>query len=423
MSTVMQRLRDYLKDNKEFKQAFEKSFELAQQYKIPQFAEYKLTTFDDYIKFYEDMLTWVPTENMDGSAVYYHLCVSYFVINLPPVRAYQTPIRPDSVEPWGWLSQWLIDWAKEIGKFADDERSINAKSLETFKLAKNYRIDDYKEPEKGWKTFNEFFARELKDGKRPIDGREKVIVSPADSVFDGWWQIDDKAEVTLKHLRWSITELLKDSDYGSKFSGGKFMHAFLNTNDYHRQHAPVAGKVLEAKVIQGLCYLEVSLTYIVLSLTHVLKVAPEPADENGKHGLSMRRRIHPPSANGLEDPPVAKLGEEAVMPDSPGYQFLQARGCIIIDTTGYENDIGLVAVLPIGMAMVSSVVLNPKIIPVKGQKNPVVKKGEEISHFEMGGSDIVVCFQKQSKGDVIITTPFERHNDVGKEIAVYSPDA
>ncbi|PIL23623.1 hypothetical protein GSI_14936 [Ganoderma sinense ZZ0214-1] len=77
-------------------------------------------------------------------------------------------------------------------------------------------------------------------------------------------------------------------------------------------------------------------------------------------------------------------------PNSPGYQFLQARALILI-----ENKIGLVAVLPIGMAQVSSVVLSVK-------EGDTVKKGQEIAFFQLGGSDVVtvMVFQKDAKVDL-----------------------
>ena len=81
--------------------------------------------------------------------------------------------------------------------------------------------------------------------------------------------------------------------------------------------------------------------------------------------------------------PSAELVPDA--PDSPGYQFIQARGMVLID-----SDIGLVAVLPIGMAQVSSVVLSVK-------PGDYVEKGQEISRFQLGGSDIVMVFQKDAQ--------------------------
>ena len=90
-------------------------------------------------------------------------------------------------------------------------------------------------------------------------------------------------------------------------------------------------------------------------------------------------------------------------PDSPGYQFLQARGLILID----NKDVGLVAVLPIGMAQVSLVVLRVK-------KGDVVEKGQEISYFQFGGSDIVMVFQKDSK--VKLDQIPDIHYNVGSQI-------
>ena len=111
-------------------------------------------------------------------------------------------------------------------------------------------------------------------------------------------------------------------------------------------------QIVESHVIPGLNYLQVEKT----------------EDEHGRLRLRPRR----------------SLRAEPDAPDDAGYEFIQARGCIIIDT-GAKH--GLVAVLPIGMAQVSSVGLSVK----KGDK---VRKGDEISWFEFGGSDIVLVFEK-----------------------------
>ena len=46
----------------------------------------------------------------------------------------------------------------------------------------HFRIDmgDFAEPEGGFVTFNEFFARPLKPGRRPVDAAADGIVSPVD---------------------------------------------------------------------------------------------------------------------------------------------------------------------------------------------------------------------------------------------------
>lgn len=256
-----------------------------------------------------------------------------------------------------------------------------------------------------WRTFNEFFARRLVDPKRrPIDPQNNpadpnVIVSPADSAFDGSWTIDDNAEVTFntinsKGLTWPISELLADSSYGKLFAGGTFAHAFLSPANYHRQHAPVAGKVVEAKVVHGQCYLQV-----------VAK--PSPTTE-GHHELSMVRRWSPPTSI---SPASGAPNNEFDAPDTPGYQFLQTRGIVIIKS----HTLGYVAVLPMGMAQVSSVVLTC-------EKGDELKKGDEISYFQFGGSDIVLVFQKDAHVNwtAKVKDPPVVHY-VGQEIATASP--
>ncbi|KAK7694883.1 hypothetical protein QCA50_002071 [Cerrena zonata] len=376
-------------DNVQFKIDFQISFEEAKSYDLPQFKEFNIDTFDDYLHHYDKYLTWIPTENQDSTSVYHHLCVFYFVLDLTPVNQYQTPIVPSG--PWMWLSQWIIDYAVEVGKFQDSPESITAASLQSFRDSPKYRIDDYIEPSDGWKTFNEFFARKIKPELRPIDGPDDdlIIVGPADSVYDGEWDVDSDAFTSFKGVPWSISQLLADTQNGALFAGGKFCHSFLGPTDYHRQHAPVRGTVVEAKIIPGICYLEVAME----------------KDNAGNPKMVMKRGLAPlPRPQGS----IIPTDSDLFAPDVPGYQFLQARALILID----NPTIGLVAVMPIGMAQVSSVVLSVK-------QGDIVEKGEEISYFQFGGSDCVMVFQ--STANVSFTTTLNEHFNFGQQVAKANP--
>ena len=304
------------------------------------------------------------------------------MIDIKPFKdKYQSAIAPDTKAPYLFLSQWLVDYANEFGDFMNTPESLTKESLASFyavKPASVYHLDDYIIPAGGWRNFNDFFAREVKKGARPIASPTdpSVVVSPADAVWDGSWPVDNADDVTTfvtsKGIPWPIQTLLADSEYANHFQGGTFTHSFLNTTDYHRQHAPVAGKVLEAKVIQGLCYLEV---------------------------------VSEPAANG----PVLSMRRKLDAPDDPGYQFIQSRGLVII-----ESEIGLVAVLPIGMAQVSSVVLTVA-------KGATLEKGEEISYFQLGGSDIVMVFQAGANVKFPGIEPGKVHFNQGKRLATATP--
>lgn len=255
------------------------------------------------------------------------------------------------------FQEWIIRFARDWGKFLDTPESI--KNLETFYRDKDFHMEDYYVAPSGWLTFNQFFAREIKPGKRPVAGLcdDKVIVSPADSVYQGFWKIDEKSEITVKGMKYSVKQLLDGSQYKDAFKGGVFTHSFLNVNDYHRYHVPVGGQVLETKVILGRMYLGVA-----------------------------------------KDPKTGKL----VPVDDEGWQMTQARGLIVLKT----KNLGLVAVLPIGMAQVSSVTLTPDV-------GDTLVKGEEFGFFQFGGSDIITVFQA---GKVKLTAKPDVHYLQGQKI-------
>ena len=87
--------------------------------------------------------------------------------------------------------------------------------------------------------------------------------------------------------------------------------------------------------------------------------------------------------------------------DGTGYQFTQDRGLIVID-----SPLGLVAVLPIGMAQVSSVTLTAEV-------GAALSKGEEFGFFSFGGSDIVTLFEA---GKVQIEAKVGTHYNQGRQI-------
>jgi phosphatidylserine decarboxylase len=394
---IVQELVDKMEAEPRMKEAMQEAFTLAYATGVVQFKEYNVHNVDDYMRYMNDFLHWVPTENSSGRNVYFHSCMFYFIIDMPPIRDWQSPIDPDSKAPWRWLSDWLIRYAQQVGLWMDNPDSITAESLLSFYQNKSYRMQDYIYPPGGWKTFNEFFARHIEPDKRQIGSPsdDSIIVSPADCTFDGTWEINeftaDVEKFDVKGIPWTIKKLLADDGLGAAFAGGVFTHSFLNANDYHRQHAPVAGTVIEAKVIPGICYLEV--------------IVHTPATLHSGMGLDMNRYLAPANSKnipsqdrGLSLPMLAQIGDlgslfanfvpppDLLMKDRPGYQFLQARGLILID----NPLLGLVAVLPVGMAQISSVVLSVK-------PGDTVTKGQEISYFQFGGSDVIMVFQKRAK--------------------------
>jgi phosphatidylserine decarboxylase len=333
-----------------------------------------VTNLDQYYKWMNDLLYWIPSEDFTGKNIYNHLCASYFIVDQDPVLQLQSKVTPHNrALPLTPLSKWLVKYANAMGAFLDTEASLTPASEKSFYDSPSYNLTEYIRPHGGWKTFNQIFARNFKPGLRPVAAisDQTVIVSPADSTFDGQWEVRQDSHVTVKNLHWKISELLEGSPYKDRFINGQFMHSFLSPADYHRQHAPVGGKVLEARVIPGQVYLEVEAV---------------PNDQGG-HDIRPKRSFD--------------------APDNAGYQFAQARGLIVLDTP-----IGLVAVVPIGMCQVSSVIMT-------AEAGVTVRKGEELSYFQFGGSDIILVFEAAS--NVSFTAQLNVHYKMGTRIAQAFP--
>ena len=153
-------------------------------------------------------------------------------------------------------------------------------------------------------------------------------------------------------------QLLHKSKYADKFNGGHFIHLFLGPYSYHRFHTPVAGKVIECYPLDGQVYLDVALS------AGQFNAADSATD---------------------------------------GYEFLQARGVLTVDTAGSESgDVGVVAVLPIGMCQVSGVNMTHKT-------GVACDKGEEFGYFTFGGSDIIILLQKGTNPEFKPGTEYYSH--------------
>lgn len=371
---VVQELIDMISQNG-WKEKFEQALQNAQQYKIDAMSD--IQSLDDYFAWLDKQLHWVPVEDYYGKTVYEHVCKFYFLLDQEPVLSLQNKVAPsEKMQPLTPLSAWMVKFVQSFGAFMDTPESLTPESEKTFYESPLYNMDEYMRPRGGWKTYNDLFARFCKPGLRPVAAitDPTVIVSPADATFGGQWEIRADSHVNIKGLHWQVMELLEGSPYADRFKGGYFTHSFLNTFDYHREHAPVPGTIVESRNIQGTVYLQVV-------------AEPIPGDPDGKHRI------------------VAKRTFDA--PDKPGYEFIQTRGLVVID-----SPIGLVAVLPMGMAQVSSVVLTAEV-------GRTLRKGEEISYFQFGGSDIVMLFEARS--NVSFTAQPNVHYRYGTRLAKAYP--
>lgn len=310
--------------------------------------------FYDYIDWAVTCMPWTLLDDEEHPTLYSSIdqsvCYIWFLLDQPleelkdcgyyyPTLQYHEPVA-------GWLKEYSDDW----GDFLDTPESWND---EYFRRAMedptmNMQYGWYGD-ENIWGTFNEFFARHLlSPSMRPIALSE--VVSPADSKPQGIWDIGEDGmlvqqdDVVIKSaVIDSVPQLIgSDSDYADAFNGGTLTHTFLDVNDYHRYHAPVSGTILEVRKIPAI---------------------------NAAGGITI-----------WDAEKQRYILEDAI----PGWQMIETRDCVIIDTEEY----GLVAMLPIGMSQICSCNWEESV-----QVGARVTKGDPMGYFLFGGSDIVLLFQ------------------------------
>jgi phosphatidylserine decarboxylase len=329
-----------------------------------------LEEYYDFIDWAAKAMPWSILPNVPYSKLYDQIDQSldyfYFINDQPLPELKGKGYYYNSLQYHEPYRTWLIHFIKEWGKYLSKEGSWKyeyyQKALEDdrFGLQKGW----YEDPSK-WKTFNDFFARYLKSpDQRPIASPNdpSVVASPADSQPQGIWKIDNNSNivhrkgVTIKSTIFRSVAVLigEGSAYKNKFVNGTLTHTFLDVYDYHRYHFPVDGTIREVRIIKG--------------------------DE---------------AAGGVTTWD-AKLKRYVLDSNTPGWQNIETRGSVIIET----EDHGLVALLPIGMSQICSINFEDTV--KVGSK---VKKGDMLGTFLFGGSDFVLIFQ--SKVDFKLTVPRE----------------
>ena len=353
------------------------------------------TTFDEYVTYLTVYGRWLPHQSTnpvwvnpsptapivgEHREVYDYLCWFFWMIDQPLVS-----LDGGVLQNIPWFADFLVQWAVAWGDFLDTPESFNDEILQTWiKESPRYRIQEDSmigDPPRsnnpsGWLTFNQFFARELNPGLRRITNLtdNTTVAVPADCTFKRHFDIDEtgtiQPPITIKgtHTYATVQQLLHGSEYAEAFNGGHFIHLFLGPYSYHRFHTPVAGTVKECYPLAGQVYLQVALS----------------------------------------------AGQfDAADSATDGYEFLQARGVLTVDTAGSGcGDVGVVAVLPIGMCQVSGVNMTH-------ETGMVCVKGDEFGYFTFGGSDIIILLQKGTnpQWNSKFTPNTEYYSHYGTELA------
>ncbi|KAG6840071.1 hypothetical protein C0991_009183 [Blastosporella zonata] len=227
--------------------------------------------------------------------------------------------------PGGWFSQEAL---MAMGGFMEDF------------------IHDPDKPHFGFTSWDDFFTRRFKVGRRPIlrPNDLRVIVSACESsVYNIVSHVLQRDLFWLKEKSYSLADMLSDHPFLPEFVGGTVYQAYLSALSYHRWHTPVNGTVMDTQLVPGTYYSE---------------------------------------------SPAAGMDSVACT-DSQGYLTAVAtRAMVYIQAD--NPDIGLMCFMAVGMAEVSTC----EITVSKGDR---IVQGDELGAFHFGGSTHCLIFRSQTK--------------------------
>ncbi len=131
---------------------------------------------------------------------------------------------------------WLLD------------RRISALAVGPF-IRKN-RISMVDFEERRFTSFNDFFTRRLKPGRRPVDREACHLIAPCDSKLTVY-PIEPDFRFWVKGTEYTLGGLLQNEVLARNFLGGTLLLFRLTVGDYHRYAYPDDGFIGQSVRIQG----------------------------------------------------------------------------------------------------------------------------------------------------------------------------
>lgn len=119
--------------------------------------------------------------------------------------------------------------------------------------AKRYGADltEAARPLEDYRSFVDFFTRELREGVRQMPAAEQEIACPCDGTASISGRVEAGTLVQVKGHTYALAELLGDPDEADGFEGGTYCVLYLAPGDYHRYHWPWAGTIDTVRHVRG----------------------------------------------------------------------------------------------------------------------------------------------------------------------------
>lgn len=248
---------------------------------------------------------------------------------------------------------WTRDFVAARGKFLDSKESTG--TVKQWLDDSSLNNDQYVVPPEGFQSFNEFFTRNLKPGARTVAAPDddSVIVAPTDCMLNIIDPVTGETNIPTKlNQKLNVRELMAGSEYAKFFESGTAISCILLPDTYHHYHAVATGDIVESREDIAGSYWGID------DLTDFLN--------RGNIGYGRSYSV---------------------------FEHFR-RGYFVIKTKEH----GHVAMIPVGLDTIGSVVFENKYKKVTSDKPVPVRKGEKLGHFAYGGSLVITLTEKSIGG-------------------------
>jgi len=130
-------------------------------------------------------------------------------------------------------------------------QKLSRHKIKVFLEKMNMNHEDLIRKIEDFKSFNEFFTREIDLSKRPINADPRVCIAPVDGKILTYPKLNPDMTFQIKRNTFNLHKFLCDDKLTDKFSGGSMLISRLCLTDYHHFHFPDSGIPGQARPIQG----------------------------------------------------------------------------------------------------------------------------------------------------------------------------
>ncbi len=151
----------------------------------------------------------------------------------------------------GWLATDFIFSRRSLSRLYGWLHTLPWSRRKIAPFIERYRIDTAEclHAIEEFESFSDFFIREIDLAHRPVDPNPHACVATNDGRILAFQTIDASSEFEIKRSTFNLSQLLGDPALAARYDGGAMIVSRIYLPDYHHVHFPDSGIAGEARPI------------------------------------------------------------------------------------------------------------------------------------------------------------------------------